>query len=87
MYSAILTIVKDKNKGVMLLVKMKREGVRKGGDWRTPRNSTAKRMKCGGRKRENNRERETRAKADGELSANCIYHCYFKDALGIVPSA
>lgn len=29
---------------------------------------------------------EPREKADGELSANCIYHCYFKDALGIVPS-
>lgn len=31
-------------------------------------------------------ERRPHEEADGELSANCIYHCYFKDARGIVPS-
>jgi len=60
--------------------------VRKGREAEESRDSTAKRVKYGARGREDE-GRERSAKADGELSANCIYHCYFKDALGIVPSA
>lgn len=57
-----------------------------------PRNSTAKRTKYGTaseireeREREGRGKGKRSAKTDGELSANCIYHCYFKDAPGIVP--